>query len=120
MSKLIWRFIRLYYSCDLPPTVECDGVYFAHSGFGCLFNGRSIIGRGTTVQHSVTIGEVHGKVPVIGTECYIGARAIIIGNVVIGNNVKVGAGTVVTKSLPDNCTVVGNPMRIIKMDTISH
>lgn len=38
----------------------------------------------------------------------------MIGNVIIGNNVVVGAGTVVTKSIPDNCTVVGNPMRIIK------
>lgn len=114
LSKIIWRIIRLYYSCDIPPSVECDGVYFAHSGFGCLFNGRSKIGKGTTIQHSVTIGEVRGKVPVIGENCYIGARAIIIGNVIIGNNVTVGAGTVVTKSISDNSTVVGNPMKIIK------
>lgn len=61
LSKIIWRIIRLYYSCDIPPSVECDGVYFAHSGFGCLFNGRSKIGKGTTIQHSVTIGEVREK-----------------------------------------------------------
>lgn len=104
----------MYYSADIPPTIECDGVYFAHTGFGCLFNERTKIGEGTTIQHSVTIGEVRGKVPVIGKNCFIGARSIIIGNVIIGNNVVVGAGTVVTKSIPDDCTVVGNPMRIIK------
>lgn len=45
---------------------------------------------------------------------FIGASVIIIGDIHIGNNVIVGAGTVITKDVPDNCTVVGNPMRILK------
>lgn len=46
---------------------------------------------------------------------YLGANICIIGDIRIGNNVTVGAGTVVVKDVPDNCVVVGNPARIIKM-----
>ena len=49
---------------------------------------------------------------------HVGAGAIIIGNVHIGSNVKIGAGTVLTKSVPDNCTVVGNPAKIIMKDGV--
>jgi hypothetical protein len=50
----------------------------------------------------------------IGDNCFIGARAIIMPGVTVGNEVVVGAGAVVTKDVPNNCIVVGNPARIIK------
>lgn len=50
----------------------------------------------------------------IGSNVWIGARAIVLPGVVIGNNVVVGAGAVVTKSIDDNSLVVGNPAKIIK------
>ena len=52
----------------------------------------------------------------IGENCFIGGQSLILPGVTIGNGCIVGAGAVVTKSVPDNCIVAGNPARIIKRD----
>lgn len=54
-----------------------------------------------------------GGAPNIGDDCYIGAGAKIIGNINIGNNVRIGANCVVVEDIPDNCTVVMDKPRII-------
>lgn len=51
----------------------------------------------------------------IGDECLIGANSCVCGGVTIGNRVQVGAGSVVTKDLPDACVAVGNPAKVIKL-----
>ena len=53
------------------------------------------------------------KAPAIGDNCLIGAGAVIVGDITIGSNVKIGAGAVVSSDVPDNCTVVSQPMRIL-------
>ena len=58
----------------------------------------------------------HAAKTVIGTHCFIGCGSIIMPNITIGNHVIVAAGSVVTKDLPDNCIVAGNPAKIIKTD----
>lgn len=50
----------------------------------------------------------------VGEECFVGIRAIILPGIRIGNHCIVGAGSVVTKDVPDNCIVAGNPAKIIK------
>ena len=50
----------------------------------------------------------------IGDNCFIGGGSFILPGVSIGNNVIVGMGSVITKDVPDNCIVVGNPARIIR------
>jgi serine O-acetyltransferase len=74
------------------------------------------IGKNFYVNHLVTIGEIEGKKPTIGDNVSVYTGAIIIGDITIGNNCQIGAGSVVTKSIPDNCVVVGNPARIIKQN----
>lgn len=87
---------------------------------GIVINKDVVIGDNCTIFHQVTIGmnETTLKSPVLGNNVYIGAGAKIIGGITIGNNVKIGAGSVVVKNVPDNCTVVGNPARIIKKNGI--
>jgi len=73
-----------------------------------------VIGPNCLIFQQITIGARGGGIPVIGGNVDIGAGAKIIGNVNIGNHVRIGANSVVLESVPDNCTVVGIPARIIK------
>ena len=77
-------------------------------------------GRNFTVHHGVTIGkgrpsDIDGSIvdPTFGDNVEVMSGAIVFGGISIGNNVTIGAGSVVNKNVPDNCVVVGNPMRII-------
>ena len=86
---------------------------------GIVIHQDSIIGDGTIIYQNVTIGRKDTSnqgAPVIGKNCIIGAGAAVIGEIVIGDNVKIGANAVVNKNIPDNCTVVGNPGRIIRKE----
>ena len=61
-----------------------------------------------------TSGPESGQPIVIGEDCWFGGQVIVLPGVTIGNGVVVGAGSVVTKSVPDMVVVAGNPARIIK------
>lgn len=82
----------------------------------CTILNAEEIGENFYVNHLVTIGEEKGKRPKIGNNVSVYTGAIIIGDITIGNNCIIGAGSVVTKSIPDNCVAVGNPAKIIKKD----
>ncbi len=99
-----------YFRIDMSTKLG-GGVLTGHP-YSTILNADSI-GENLYVNHLVTVGEVNGKRPTIGNNVSIYTGAIIIGDITIGNNVNIGAGAVVVKDVPDNCTVVGNPGRII-------
>ncbi|MBR0406929.1 MAG: hypothetical protein IJI53_02720 [Clostridia bacterium] len=78
-------------------------------------------GDNLTVSQGVTIGlgktnDSGRKSPIIGNNCSIATNSVVFGPIIIGDNVVIGAGSVVNKDVPANCTVVGNPARIIRMN----
>lgn len=114
LAILMWRLIHILFSCYIPYTVEMGkGVNIAH-GVGIVIHQNVKVGANTLIYQNVTLGGRNGKGgPVIGENCIIGSGACVLGEIKIGNNVKIGANAVVVKDVPDNCTVVGVPARII-------
>ncbi len=115
IEKLVNWYIRHYFCCDISCNAKiADTVCFGHGALGVVISDAAIIEENTFIQHRVTIGTIGEEAPHIGKNVFIGAGAIILGGITIGNNVKIGAGAVVITDIPDNCTVVGNPAKVIK------
>ena len=127
----ILQFYYLYYlkksdafNCASFGTDLGQGAEFAspphlpHGPNGIIVSKFAKIGSNCKIYHQVTIAtkNIDGRFvsATIGNDCTLGAKCTILGGVKIGNNVKVGANAVVTKDVPDNCTVAGVPARIIK------
>lgn len=87
-----------------------------YGGIGIVIHNDTKIGDNCVIAQNVTIGRKFRdrNVPIIGNDVYIGANSVVVGEICIGNNVIIGAGSFVDKNIPDNTTVVGNPMRIIE------
>ena len=93
-----------------------DEGLFIHHGFSTVIFAEKM-GKNCQIWHGVTIGRNRkDRCPRIGNYVKIYANNVVVGDIDIGDNVIIGAGSVVTKNVPSNCTVVGNPARIIKKD----
>lgn len=99
----------------LPAKLKIGKGLCIYHGLGLVIHENTIIDDNVTLRNNTTIGNKYKSScpPVFGNNITVGANSVIIGNISIGNNVTIGAGSVVTKSIPSNCTVVGNPARII-------
>ena len=100
-------------------TVIGSGLRIAHRGT-IVIAGKTIIGKNCTLHQNVTIGRTFGLTggtPIIGNNVVIFPGAQVIGNIKIGDNVIIGAGSLVVKDVPSNCVVGGNPAKIISTDS---
>lgn len=111
--KIIWKGETCF---SINEKCKIDGGFYAAHAYSTIINANSI-GKSFTCRNCTTIGNktdgCNDRVPTIGNNVVLGSNVVIIGDVNIGNNVIIGAGAVVVKNVPDNCVVVGNPMRIL-------
>ena len=102
---------------EIHPGAKIGRRLFIDHGLGVVIGETAIIGDDVTLYQGVTLGgtgKEHGKRhPTIEDEVVIGSGAKVLGNITVGRNCRIGAGSVVLRSVPENSTVVGVPGHII-------
>lgn len=103
---------------EIHPGAQIGENFFIDHGNGVIIGETAIVGNNVTLYQGVTLGgtgKEHGKRhPTIGDNVMISAGAKVLGSFTIGENSKIGAGSVVLEAVPPNCTVVGVPGRIVR------
>lgn len=108
---------------EIHPGAQIGKGLFIDHGHGVIIGETTIIGDNVTLYQGVTLGgtgKEHGKRhPTIGNNVMISAGAKVLGSFTIGDNSKIGAGSVVLEEVPPNSTVVGVPGRVVKRNNVA-
>lgn len=107
---------------EIHPGAVIGKGFFIDHGSGVIIGETTIIGDNVTLYQGVTLGgtgkETGKRHPTLCDNVMVSAGAKVIGSFTVGENSKIGAGSVVLEEVPPNCTVVGVPGRIVKRDNI--
>ena len=118
--RLFSQLARFFTGVEIHPGAKIGPGFFIDHGMGVVIGETSEIGENVTIYQGVTLGGTgrdRGKRhPTLGDHVVVGAGAKVLGNIRLGNNVKVGAGSVVVHAVPENCTVVGVPAEIVRKE----
>lgn len=114
--KILNYLCRLIHHVDLSDADIGPGLHISHAS--TIYVGAVKIGRNFSLGHNVTIGIGHqaGKVGLprsIGDDVWVGTGSVIAGVITIGNRVTIASGSILSKDVPDNALVMGNPARVI-------
>jgi serine O-acetyltransferase len=118
LPRLINYFSRFLTGIDIHPGAKiANGILIDH-GTGVVIGETAEVGKGCLIFQGVTLGgtgkESGKRHPTLKEHVVVGAGAKVLGNIVIENNVRIGAGSVVMRDVPPGCTVVGIPGRVVK------
>lgn len=118
LPRLISQLTRFFTGVEIHPGAEIGRGLFIDHGMGVVIGETTVIRDNVTLYQGVTLGgtgkESGKRHPTIGNDVVIGCGARVLGSITIGNDVRIGAGSVVVSDVPDDCTVVGVPARIVR------
>jgi|SRR5580704_1306369 serine O-acetyltransferase len=120
-ARIVSQINRSLTGIDIHPGAQLGRRLFIDHGMGVVIGETTQIGDDVLIYQNVTLGgtgkEKGKRHPTIGNHVVVGTGAKVLGNIVLGDYVKVGAGSVVVKSVPQYSTVVGVPGRIVRSRT---
>ncbi len=117
LARWLSQVARFFTGIEIHPGAKIGRRLFIDHGLGVVIGETAIVGDDVTLYQGVTLGgtgKEHGKRhPTIEDNVVIGAGAKVLGNITVARNCRVGAGSVVLRSVPEHSTVVGVPGHII-------
>jgi len=117
IPRMISHISRFLTGIEIHPGAKIGKGVFIDHGMGVVIGETAIVGDGCLIYQGVTLGgtgKQSGKRhPTLGENVVVGAGAKVLGNLYIGNDVRIGAGSVVLRDVPSDCTVVGVPGRVV-------
>jgi len=117
-SLICARISQIFYGIDIDPKAQIQGGIIIYHGNGIVIGKGVSIGRGTKIYHQVTLGiKGSGKqdgFPKIGADCILGAGAIILGPIKIGDRTIIGANTVVSQDVEMDSIVLPQEINVRK------
>jgi len=116
-ARIISQIARFFTGVDIHPGAQLGRHLFIDHATGVVIGETAIVGDDVTMYQGVTLGgtgKQHGKRhPTICSGVFIGNNANVLGNITVGENSRIGAGSVVLSDVPPNSTVVGVPAHIV-------
>jgi serine O-acetyltransferase len=120
LSRVISQFARWLTGIEIHPGAKIGEGLFIDHGMGVVIGETAEIGDNVTLYQGVTLGgtgkEKGKRHPTIGNNVVVATGAKVLGSFKVGDNSKIGAGSVVLKEVPPNATVVGIPGRVVLQD----
>jgi len=116
ICKIANYLTRLIHHVDITDASIGPGLHISHAS--TIYIGAVKIGRNFSLGHNVTIGIGHqsgkiGSPKSIGDNVWVGTGSVIAGAITIGNKVTIASGSMLSKDVPDNALVMGNPARVV-------
>ena len=123
LARLISNFARWMTGVEIHPGAEIGRRFFIDHGMGVVIGETAVVGDDVLIYQGVTLGgtghEKGKRHPTIGNHVVIGSGAKVLGAIDIGEWVRVGAGSVVVRPVPEHSTVVGIPGRVVKVKGVA-
>jgi serine O-acetyltransferase len=120
LPRFLSQLVRFLTGVEIHPGATIAKGLFIDHGMGVVIGETTEIGENCTIYQGVTLGGTslsHGKRhPTLGRGVVVGVNAAVLGAITLGDNVRVGGGSVVVKDVPPNATVVGVPARVVAQD----
>ncbi|MFH0817018.1 MAG: serine O-acetyltransferase [Candidatus Micrarchaeota archaeon] len=120
LPRLISHLFRFLTGVEIHPGAKIGKSFFIDHGMGVVIGETSEIGNNVAIFQGVTLGGTGSHVgkrhPSLGNSVVVGAHATVLGPIKIGENSKIGAGSVVVHEVPPNSTVVGVPGKVLKQN----